>query len=233
MMMDADVSCLNDVKKRFWGEYYVYMHTFPDDRVYVGQTGKPVKERWGLDGNGYRGNKRMYEEIKRVGWDNIRHEVVATVYGRKNALLLERELMERYAATDNEKGFNTVKTVGFEDESTIVHFCDFYMSMGDFGLRNLGELDEGRYVIDQPKLHMKLMNAITDMCFFMEKNELYDRIIQMTGVKGYVKRNTFFGDKFINDCWSRGMFVDVKKIEDDIYDVALDGFAEIGRAPLW
>lgn len=65
MITDADVSCLNDVKKRFWGEYYVYMHTFPDGRRYIGQTGKPVKERWGLGGNGYKGNKKMYDEIRR------------------------------------------------------------------------------------------------------------------------------------------------------------------------
>lgn len=96
MIMDADVSCLNDVKKRFWGEYYVYMHTFPDGRRYIGQTGKPVKERCGLRGNGYKGNKKMYDEIGRVGWDNVRHEIVATVYGRKNALLLERGLMEEW-----------------------------------------------------------------------------------------------------------------------------------------
>lgn len=65
MIMDADVSCLNDVKKRFWGEYYVYMHTFPDGRRCIGQTGKPVKWRWGLGGNGYKGNKKMYDEIRR------------------------------------------------------------------------------------------------------------------------------------------------------------------------
>jgi hypothetical protein len=236
MIMDAEVCCLEDVKRRVWGEYFVYVHTFPDCRRYVGQTKKDVKARWGMNGIGYKGNKRMYDEITRVGWDNIGHDVVATVYGEKAALTKENELIKEYNSSDRRYGFNTVKSVKFvysDEMATILHFCDFYMDMWDFGMKNLGELEEGRYVLSLDKLHLKLMDAIIDMCFFMDKNDLYKEIEDKTGILGYMKRNIFYQDDFINDCWSRGMIVSVKKLEEDIYDIKLEGFAELGREPLW
>ena len=33
--------------------YYVYKHTFPNNKVYIGITCRTLEERWGKNGNGY------------------------------------------------------------------------------------------------------------------------------------------------------------------------------------
>jgi predicted GIY-YIG superfamily endonuclease len=55
--------------------YKVYMHTFPDNKVYIGITRQSLSQRWGKDGYGYQ-KQPVYNAIKKYGWDNIKHELV-------------------------------------------------------------------------------------------------------------------------------------------------------------
>ena len=58
--------------------YYIYVHTSPNYKVYVGLSKHP-KQRWN-NGEGYKDNKNFYDDIKLFGWDNIKHEIVAETY---------------------------------------------------------------------------------------------------------------------------------------------------------
>ena len=63
--------------------YYVYKHTVPNGKVYIGFTGEEPKYRWN-GGLGYQQNKTFFKDILKYGWDNISHEII-NVYDTEEA----------------------------------------------------------------------------------------------------------------------------------------------------
>ena len=55
-------------------KFYVYIHTCPNGKKYVGITIRRPEYRW-RKGNGYKSNKHFYSAIQKYGWDNIEHQV--------------------------------------------------------------------------------------------------------------------------------------------------------------
>lgn len=51
--------------------YSVYVHVFPNGKLYIGATRQEPKKRW-RGGGGYRNQKAMHEAILKYGWDNIK-----------------------------------------------------------------------------------------------------------------------------------------------------------------
>lgn len=88
--------------------YYVYKHTSPNGKVYIGITCKNPSWRWN-NGNGYKANVFFYEDIKKYGWDNIKHEILFDNLTKEEAEKKEIELIVLYNATDREKGYNISK----------------------------------------------------------------------------------------------------------------------------
>ena len=80
----------------------VYKHTFPDGRVYIGITSLSPHERWD-DGFGYESQSKVFRQIVKVGWDNIRHEVLAQGLSEQSARDMERVLIGQEA----DKSLNT------------------------------------------------------------------------------------------------------------------------------
>lgn len=74
--------------------YSVYKHTLPDGKVYIGITSAPPEERWN-NGFGYEQQPEFFREVVRYGWDNIKHEVLATCLSEKDARNMEKDLIER------------------------------------------------------------------------------------------------------------------------------------------
>ena len=74
--------------------YYVYMHTCPNYKVYVGMSKDPV-QRWNK-GNGYKYNSEFYKDIQRYGWDNIKHEIILKTYYGWVARMNEKRLITQY-----------------------------------------------------------------------------------------------------------------------------------------
>ena len=87
--------------------YCVYIHTFPNGKVYVGQGKQPIENRW-KDGWGYCGQKRIYNAIRKYGWKNIKHEIAVTGLSQTLACKTEAKLIERYNsnAMRGENGYN-------------------------------------------------------------------------------------------------------------------------------
>lgn len=54
----------------------IYVHLFPNDKVYVGQTRRQPIMRWGYNGEGYGNNTLVSKAIKKYGWVNVRHFIV-------------------------------------------------------------------------------------------------------------------------------------------------------------
>lgn len=90
-------------------KWCVYEHVFPNGKKYVGITNN-TQRRFGKDGSRYKTNTEMYEEIKKVGWGNVKHNILAEGLTRSQAQALEKETIAKERLI--ETGYN--KTVGGE-----------------------------------------------------------------------------------------------------------------------
>lgn len=85
--------------------YKVYMHIFPNNKVYIGITTQKVNRRWS-NGKGYKNNIYMANAINKYGWDKVRHEVLAENLSKLEAEQKEIELISQYRANDRKYGYN-------------------------------------------------------------------------------------------------------------------------------
>ena len=85
--------------------YSVYIHTFPNSKKYIGVTSWKPELRWGANGCNYK-NPYMINAIKKYGWDNISHEIVAENLTAEQASQMEIELIQKYNSADKRYGYN-------------------------------------------------------------------------------------------------------------------------------
>lgn len=71
------------------------MHTFPNEKKYVGITCRTTMNRWGSDGRKYKG-QMVYKAIQKYGWDNINHEIIYSNLTKQEACKKEKELILKY-----------------------------------------------------------------------------------------------------------------------------------------
>ena len=99
----------NDIKN-----YTVYVHQLPKelskydyDKYYVGLTRNNVEKRWG-NGNNYSYGK-FHEDIKKFGWNNINHIIVAEHLTPSEAGELEQNLIRVLHSVDPDYGYNRTR----------------------------------------------------------------------------------------------------------------------------
>lgn len=85
--------------------YKVYCHISPSGKRYFGITYRSCKERWGYNGNGYKG-QAFENAIKKYGWETFKHEVLFEGLTKEEAEKKEIELISRYKTTDDKYGYN-------------------------------------------------------------------------------------------------------------------------------
>ena len=86
-------------------KYTVYKHETPSGKVYIGITSIEPEMRW-RGGNGYSRNEHFYRAIKKYGWGNIKHEIMATGLTKEAASDEEKRLIALYQSHDIRKGYN-------------------------------------------------------------------------------------------------------------------------------
>lgn len=91
----------------FVNNYSIYKHTFPDGKIYIGASINPEK-RW-ANGHGYSFNHEFNKAIKKVGWNNIKHEILYEGLTKEEAEQKETELILFYNSNNKNKGFNKSK----------------------------------------------------------------------------------------------------------------------------
>ena len=90
-------------------KYIVYMHIFPNKKIYIGITKQEVKKRW-KKGLGYNSHQTLMKKaIKKYGWDNIQHKILFTDLTKEEACNKEIELISLYDSTNKQKGYNISK----------------------------------------------------------------------------------------------------------------------------
>lgn len=77
------------------GNYKVYMHKTPSNKVYIGITKNNPKKRWN-SGKGYKGNPHFTSAIKKYGWDNIQHIILFDNLEELEAKMIEVDLVYYY-----------------------------------------------------------------------------------------------------------------------------------------
>lgn len=85
--------------------YYVYKHTSPSGKIYIGITQQKPTKRWGSGAN-YDYNTHFINAIKKYGWNNFTHEILYEGISREEALEREKELIKQYDSSNRHKGYN-------------------------------------------------------------------------------------------------------------------------------
>ena len=124
--MSADNKHTTKNKKKI---YTVYKHTAPNGKVYIGITRQKPEYRWN-NGNNYKGSPHFYCAILKYGWENIKHEIVEDGLTKQQACDLEKELIEKYHATDQRYGYN-ISTGGESGALGIHHSIETRLRMSE------------------------------------------------------------------------------------------------------
>lgn len=118
--------------------YTVYKHITPSGKVYIGITSKAVEKRW-LNGRGYRRNEHFWNAIKKYGWENIEHKILATGLTKEEATEAEKMYIALFSSHEPKHGYNLTEG----GETGIVHTIE--------SRRKLSESKKGkRYNIGVP-----------------------------------------------------------------------------------
>ena len=91
--------------------FYIYCHTSPSGKRYIGQTCCSLNARW-ENGLGYRGCHSIWNAINKYGWENFSHEVFYVCHTKEMADLLEMRLIDFFDTTNKDKGYNLTKGGG-------------------------------------------------------------------------------------------------------------------------
>lgn len=87
-------------------KYIIYKHTNKiNNKSYIGQTCKAEDPnlRW-CNGKGYSKCRKFYNAIKKYGWENFSHDIIAEAYTAEEADELEKQYIKSYDSINN--GYN-------------------------------------------------------------------------------------------------------------------------------
>ena len=132
--------------------FYIYKHIFPNNKVYIGVTSKTLRQRW-RGGKGYlaRNKKgvfcqpRVANAILKYGWDNIKHDIIATAETKEFAEELEKKYIAFYRSSEIEFGYN-IQGGGYggslsEESKKKISEANKGEKNPNFGIRRFGELN--------------------------------------------------------------------------------------------
>jgi group I intron endonuclease len=94
------------------------MHISPSNKRYIGITSRKVEKRW-KKGRGYENQQYFYRAIKKYGWSNFEHIIIAKGLTEDEAKWLEIELIREWDTTNPSKGYNI--SYGGECFNGLVH----------------------------------------------------------------------------------------------------------------
>ena len=87
--------------------YTVYSHISPSNKMYIGITKNNPLRRW-KNGHGYRVENQpsFANAIKKYGWDNFQHNIIAENLTKVEAKQMEQDLIKKYNTTNPDYGYN-------------------------------------------------------------------------------------------------------------------------------
>lgn len=149
-------------------EYFVYKHISPNGKVYIGITCQKHPEKRWMGGLGYQENEHFYRAIKKYGWNNFIHEIVASGLSKKDACDMEMQLISKYKSYDENFGYNN--TFGGEANIPSEHTLQkmrgkcgplnnmYGKKMPESAKQKLREINTGKKMSEDTKLKISLAN---------------------------------------------------------------------------
>lgn len=119
--------------------YSVYIHRFPNGKNYIGITSQLIKRRW-CRGSTYSYHKRMFNAIKKYGWENIQHEVLYSGLSKMEAEKIEIELIKSFKSYLYEFGYN--RDLGGNSTGKVSEQSKIKMSIAKLGTKKSKEFCE-------------------------------------------------------------------------------------------
>ena len=144
----------------------VYKHTSPSGKVYIGITCLNPSRRWN-SGKGYKMQAAIGRAIKKYGWENFSHEILAENLTRAEASQKEQENIRLFQSDDPRYGYNC--TSGGDSQ--------FYVSDE---VRAKEREAKRRYISEHPEYAAKISATITSLW----RNEGYRRRMSAAISKG-------------------------------------------------
>ena len=120
--------------------YWVYVHTCPNGKRYVGVTKRSPERRW-CKGRGYGRDSYFTRAILKYGWDNITHEVFE-VDSEEEMYRKEVELISFYHSNDPKYGYNS--SLGGEHSNLGCRRSEEFK-------RKISEIVKGRHTSEETK----------------------------------------------------------------------------------
>ena len=84
----------------------VYVHVFPNGKMYFGITSQLPHQRWGENGVGYKNQPILWRAIQKYGWENIEHIILYDNISYIEAQLKEQCLIKKYGTNEPDFGYN-------------------------------------------------------------------------------------------------------------------------------
>jgi group I intron endonuclease len=135
--------------------YFVYKHTSPSNKVYIGITSMNPKKRW-ANGRGYR-TQMFHYAIEKYGWKNFEHDILFEGLTKNEAEQKERELIAYYKSNQKDYGYNIDNggsSFGSHSESTKQKFSK--NMIGDTRNRGRVHTEETRKHMSEAHIDNKL-----------------------------------------------------------------------------
>lgn len=85
--------------------YCVYEHITPSNKRYIGITKQSPEKRW-KNGKGYELCTAFNRAIKKYGWENITHNIIASSLTKDEACKLEQHYIALYDTANPQHGYN-------------------------------------------------------------------------------------------------------------------------------
>lgn len=180
-------------------KYSVYMHEFPNGKVYVGMTSRNPSERWS-GGHGYKGQPQVWREIVEHGWKNIRHIIIARGLAKSEAEELERVLIKIHRASDPAYGYNIEN--GGTAAGKVAEITKQKQSEAKSGERNpfygkhLSENHKSKIRNTRKERDIQPVNKRKILC--VETGIIYESTAQATrelGIHNYAIRRVCYGER--------------------------------------
>lgn len=91
---------------RKMNKWFVYCHTFPNGKKYIGITSQNPYRRWENNGTGYKNQGLIWNAIQKYGWENVTHEIIFEVDDLKSAEYYEEYYITIYQSDNRKYGYN-------------------------------------------------------------------------------------------------------------------------------
>lgn len=212
--------------------YKVYIHIFPNKKVYIGITSQKEKRRWN-NGNGYKNNEYMTNAIQKYGWENIEHKILFTDLTKEEAEQKEIELIDFYKSNQKEYGYNIQN--GGNASNGLTNTSKEKISLSQKKIweneeykKHMIEIHKGKKASEETKRKMSISNSkywlgkhLSKKTIDKMKSKLKGKKAWNKGLKGVMKPNkTSFKIGEVHSITKKVMCVETEVIYNSISDAS-------------